>query len=317
MSKTLPIILDVDTGIDDGVSLMMAVLSKKLDTKLIVTCHGNTTLENITKNTLSILETLGVSNIPVAEGLACPLIEERPHEFAHGLDGLGGYTITNPTYKKSSLTALEATHQLLSSSAEPITYICVSPVTNLAKLIQTYPEDISKIKEAIIMVGSNQPLKVGEIPYKEFNASVDPEALEIVMSSSIPKVIISMEMGHTAYLNWQDVFKTKVTNEFGSILERIYRKYNDYHVQNGIATHDSCAIAYAIDPTMFSVSSANLKVQYFKELESGVGIVDYNKQPNCLITTKINVKKYKKLYFKYLKLCKVNKNIKYDFVYQD
>lgn len=308
MSKKIPVILDVDTGIDDAVSIILALKNKKLDVKLIVTCHGNAPLDAITDNTLDVLSIIGHKNIPVAVGLADALVRNREHEFAHGTDGLGGFEVESGIQPINS-TALEAAHKLLQESSEPITYICVAPVTNLANLIKTYPQDISKIKEAVIMSGSNTVLNKGELPYKEFNASVDPEACEIVLSSNLKKVIVTMEMGHTAYLNWQDVYKTKHTNEFGAILEKIYRKYNDYHVQNGIATHDGTTVAYVIDPEMFECVPAHMEVVYFKELDSGVALVDYKKTPNVIVTKSININKFKKLYFNCLKKCKVDANI--------
>lgn len=305
--KKIPVVLDVDTGIDDAVSIMLALKSRKLDVKLITTCHGNAPLDAITDNTLDVLATIG-ENVPVAQGTRYALEKNREHEFAHGVDGLGGYEIESGL-EPLSVPAVEAVHNLLANCSEPITYICVAPVTNLAKLIITYPEDIKKIKEAVIMLGSNQPLKEGEVPYKEFNASVDPEACEVVINSPLKKVIISMEMGHTAYLDWQDVYKTKHTNDFGEVLEKIYRQYNDYHVRNGIATHDGTAVAYVINPDMFELVPAHISVQYFKELKSGVAVVDYHKTPNVIITKSIDIKKFKKMYFDSLKKCKINQII--------
>lgn len=306
MAKKIPVILDVDTGIDDAVSVLIALKSKKLAVKLIVTCHGNTTLENITDNTLDVLAVLGHGDIPVAQGMANALVRDRSHEFAHGIDGLGGYEIDSGLSVVSD-SALEATHKLLQNVTEPVTYICVAPVTNLANLLKHYPEDVKKIKEAVIMSGSNEPVKEGKLPYREFNASVDPEATELVLKSPVKKVFISMEMGHTAYLDWHDVYKTKNLNEFGSILEKIYRSYKDYHVQNGIATHDGCAVAYVIDPDMFEVVPAHVFVKYYKEFDSGIAVVDYKKTPNVIMTTKVNVSRFKKLYFQSLRKCKVYK----------
>lgn len=133
----------------------------------------------------------------------------------------------------------------------------------------------------------------------------DPEALEVVLASGINTTIVSMEMGHTAYLDWQDVYKTKCTNAFGEILENIYRSYKDYHVKNGIATHDGCAVAYAIDKSIFQTTKAHMQVKFFKDLNSGVGVVDYKQQPNVKITTSVNIKKFKNLYFYSLKKCKI------------
>jgi len=305
MNKKIPVILDVDTGIDDGVAIIMAAKCPKLDIKLVVTCHGNTTIKNITKNTLFILEKLKRFDIPVAEGMASPLLIKRPHVSAHGADGMGGYEYENPGFDILKESALEATHRILSSSDEKFTYICLAPSTNVAKLIKKYPQDVDKIKELVIMVGSNEPVKEGEVPYKEFNASVDPEALDLVLSSNLKKTIVSMEMGHTAYLNWKDVYKTEKTNAFGEMLENIFRGYKDYHVRNGIATHDGCAAAYVIDPSIFETKPAHMQVKYFEKLGSGVGVIDYEEKPNVTVTTKVDVKKFKKLYFKTLKKCKI------------
>ena len=304
MKNKIPVILDVDTGIDDAVSIMLALKSKNLDVKLIVTCHGNTTIEEITDNTLDILATLGYKDIPVAKGLSGALVKDRSHRFAHGIDGLGGYEIES-NLSEIKENALEATHKLLNECDQKVTYICVAPISNLANLLKTYPEDANKISKAVIMSASNEPVKEGELPYREFNASVDPEGLEIVLQSKIQKVFVTMEMGHTAYLDWQDVYKTKHTNEFGAILEKIYRSYKDYHVKNGIATHDGCAVAYAIDPTMLTCKQANVSVKYYKEYGTGVAVVDYLKSPNAIVTTSINIPKFKKLYFKSLKKCKI------------
>ena len=128
MGKKIPVILDVDTGIDDAVSMVMALKNKKLDVKLIVTCHGNAPLEAITDNTLDILATINSTDIPVAVGLADALVRNREHEFAHGVDGLGDYEV-NSGISAINKPALQATHELLQQSTQPVMYICVAPVT--------------------------------------------------------------------------------------------------------------------------------------------------------------------------------------------
>ena len=306
MRKPIPIILDVDTGIDDAVSIMIACKDKRVQPIMLVTCHGNTTVENITQNTLDVLSMLGEDHIPVVQGMKRALVKDRSHVFAHGTDGMGGYKLESSQVTKLETEALESIHAVLNSWGEPVTYVCIAPVTNLAKLLITYPEDAKKIKQAVIMAGSNEAVKKGSLPYREFNASVDPEALEVVLNSPVEKVFVTMEMGHTAYLDWQDVYKTEHTNAVGETFEKIYRGYHDYHVKNGIATHDGCAVAYVINPKLFEVLPAHMQVNYYKEYGTGVGVVDYSRKPNCIVTTKIDVKKFKKLYFKCLKACRNN-----------
>jgi len=300
MNKKIPVILDVDTGIDDAVSIMIALKSKKLDVRLINTCAGNTTLNNVVDNTLDVLCALRESKVPVAKGADKSLSGENPHISAHGADGLGGWDIKSGL-KPLNINSVEATHEVLKNAKEPITYICLAPLTNIANFIKAYPEDLKNIKEFVLMIASNEQLKSGEMPYREFNVAADWVACDIVLKSNVKKVVVSMEMGHTAYLDWQDVFKTKQTNNFGQTLEKMYRKYNDFHVKNGIATHDGCAVAYAINPKLFECKPARLQVKQFSEDGLGRVVVDYSGEANAMITTKINVKKFKRLYFDCLK----------------
>ena len=111
-------------------------------------------------------------------------------------------------------------------------------------------------------------------------------------------------MGHTAYLDWQEVFKTKLTNSVGSAFEYIFRSYKDRHVKNGIATHDGCTIAYVTNPELFEVKPVFAEVKYFDTIGTGVMTMDFNKTANAVTCTNMNISKFKKLYFKHLDNCK-------------
>jgi inosine-uridine nucleoside N-ribohydrolase len=50
------IILDVDTGTDDAVAIMLAALHRDLDLVAVTTVNGNVPLEQTTDNTLRVLE---------------------------------------------------------------------------------------------------------------------------------------------------------------------------------------------------------------------------------------------------------------------
>ena len=80
-----PIILDVDTGIDDAVAIAMATYSNKLDVKLITTICGNLSVNEVTKNTLNFLQAINKKKIPVAVGENKPLEREKDNSIqAHG-----------------------------------------------------------------------------------------------------------------------------------------------------------------------------------------------------------------------------------------
>ena len=70
MKNKFPVILDVDTGIDDAAAIIMACYQKMLDIKLITCCFGNTSQSHVVKNTLTVLENINKENIPVCTCLS-------------------------------------------------------------------------------------------------------------------------------------------------------------------------------------------------------------------------------------------------------
>ena len=242
--KKIPAIINCDPGIDDAVAIMMAIKSEKIDVKLITTDLGNIDCDKSAQNALNVLELIGAPNIPVAIGEGKCFEKERPRVSVHGKTGLGSYVFPKNSRKAEKEDAVELMYKTIMESDEKMTIICLSPPTNIAKLLTKYADVKDKIERMVFMVGSIEQLKRGQLPYREFNVSGDPEAAEVILKSKIKLDIVPMEMGHTAYLTCQDVFKTKNMNHVGEVLEEIFHEYRDFHVKNGIATHDGCAIAY-------------------------------------------------------------------------
>lgn len=341
--KSLPLIIDADPGIDDAVALMIALKSPALDIKLITCTAGNTTIENVTNNTLSVLDFLHAGDIPVAAGAKKP-IKRKSFNFlgVHGADGMGGFKFPETTRKISELSAVEHMHKVLNESKTKVTILTIGPLTNIAMLLTAYPEDEEKIEKLVFMGGSF--LETGKsTPYPEFNIASDPEATELVFASNIKKIMIPMEMGHTAFLNGKDVkrtgqnnkigefftymfrsyrtigevFKTFISNidknrednVVGDAFEFIFKSYHDRHVKDGIPMHDGVAVAYLIDPKMFKLLPAKAEVKYFEEVKSGVSICDFKAEPNMMVATEINVRKFKRLYFRALEMSNLERRV--------
>lgn len=302
--KKIPVIFNCDTGIDDAVALLIAEKSGKLDIKLIVTDVGNVAPIQAAKNNLNILDLIGAPDIPVCAGTGKCFKKERPRVAVHGNGGLGEYVFEPNSRRVDETDAVQKMYEVLMASDEKITIICVSPPANIARLLHKHKDVKEKIERIVFMAGTIEEVKDDEMPYPEFNVACDPEAAEEVFKSGVPIEIVPMEMGHTAYLDWQDVFKTKLENFTGSVLEVVFRSYKDRHVKDGIATHDGCAIAYVTNPELFETKPVYAKVKYFDSIKSGVLTMDFNKEPNVLTCVKIDVSKFKKLFFKCLKKCK-------------
>lgn len=302
--KKIPVIINCDTGIDDAVAIMIAVKSEKLDIKLITTDVGNVNTTQSGINTLNILEMIDAPEIPVVAGEGNCLKRERARFTAHGNNGLGGFELDNNKRKLTEANAVEEMYKTIMSSQDKITIICISPTTNIAKLIEEHSDCLDRIERIVVMAGSIEETSENEMPYPEFNVSGDPEAAEVMFNSGVEIMVVPMELGHTAYLDWEEVYKTKNLNNTGESLEFMYRSYKDRHVKNGIATHDGCTIAYLTNPELFKVKDVFAEIIYYDSIDTGVLVMDFNKQPNIKTCTEINIPKFKSLYFKCLKKCK-------------
>ena len=75
MGMPAKLILDVDTGTDDAVALMLAALHPDLELAAATTVNGNIPVAYCTDNTLRVFDLLGV-DIPVYEGAASPLVRD-------------------------------------------------------------------------------------------------------------------------------------------------------------------------------------------------------------------------------------------------
>lgn len=69
------IVIDTDPGVDDALTLLLALASPEIQLEVLTTTQENVTLEKSTRNVLSVLELCGASHIPVAAGSMYPLVQ--------------------------------------------------------------------------------------------------------------------------------------------------------------------------------------------------------------------------------------------------
>lgn len=291
------VILDVDTGIDDAVAIALATYSSNLKVKLITTICGNMSVNETTKNTLNLLQAINKTNIPVAMGENAPLEREKDNSIqAHGKKGLGHYKFPKCELKTIKKNAVEAMYDTIMNSKENIIIIALGPLTNVAKLLLEHPETMDKIEYILISGGLLHDSKKN--PYLGFNIMQDPESARYVMKSGEKIIICPSNHGHTAFLTLEEVEEMKKANKTGEMFEYIFRSYKDRHVKVGIATHDPCAVAYVAHPEFFKKEMQYVHVRFIEKLNTGVLDFNTTHEPNVKVATEINVKKFKKYFFK-------------------
>lgn len=285
-----PIILDLDTGIDDAVALAIACYLDNIDVKLITTVFGNVELDKVIKNTLTILEDIKKS-VPVAVGEKKPIRKTNFSVSAHGKNGLGNYEHENYT-RPIKTKYLKAMHDIVCSNE--MTYIIsCGPLTNIAKFIMKYPE-LNERVHLIIVTGLLDIDK--KHPYLNFNIAKDVDACKIAIESYKNLTIVPSDMGHLAYIPSSEFEKTAKCGRVGQIFANLYPHHMDRSVKNGAAMHDMCGVIALSNPDFFEFKPCKVTLKFVGD----AGYLDFNyksKKPNTKIATSVNVKKVHKLYY--------------------
>lgn len=194
------VIVDVDVGCDDAWALF--VLLKAMDCGLChilaITCvNGNTTVDNVARNVLRVLQTVGKEKlIPVFKGAAKELISTKMLGQFHGDDGLSDLQWdTEPDVlgliKREH--AVNKIYQLVRERPGEISLICLAPLTNIAIGLRMYEDLAGMIKDVFIMGGNSSGIG-NTTKAAEFNFYLDSEAAEIVLSTlPCPVTIMTWE----------------------------------------------------------------------------------------------------------------------------
>lgn len=179
----LPVLLDVDTGVDDALALLYAVASPGLDLRAVTCVGGNTGLDAVVANTRAVLAAAGASHVPVNVGHAHPEAGPVPGaDDYHGLDGMLGCrpaTTGPPPHPQHAVDALRE-HALV--SREPLTLVPLGPQTNIADLVRRHPEAWVGLGTVHFMGGSGVGGNVTAAA--EFNVYSDPEAAATVLAGA-------------------------------------------------------------------------------------------------------------------------------------
>lgn len=262
----IPVIMDVDTGVDDAVAIALATRLPELDLVGVTTVAGNVDVEKTTENSLRVLAALGCSAVPVYRGMNRPLTRAY-HDAAefHGASGLGDAEFPPSPVSVQSETAPEFIVRSVRERPGEIALIPVGPLTNIAVALALEPELPRLVKRVVIMGGAF--LCPGNAsPYAEYNIWADPEAAAIVANSALPITFIGLDVTHNAPL--PKALWTTLAAHDGIEAKMVYalcqrtfvgRTRDEFHL------HDPLAVAVTAFPDLVTTESWGVTI------ETGIG----------------------------------------------
>ena len=319
-----PIIMDVDTGIDDSLALLYLLASPEAEILAITCTSGNVPAKQVATNNLAWLELCGAPDIEVALGSEVPIVAPlMTTEETHGPQGIGYAELPAPTRIISNRHATEVWVELARSRPGEIIGLVTGPLTNLALALRIEPELPRMLKRLVVMGGAfDHPGNT--LPTTEWNIAVDPESAKIVFDafSGLPSdrrpVIcaldvteqIEMRPHHIAriaelagstpaeIIAEEDVDGTLSTasNQVVRYLSDAVRFYLEFHVshdQGFLAhMHDPFAAAIALHPEFGTTRPATVDVELAGTLTRGQTVADWHglwgREPNADIVVAVD-----------------------------
>lgn len=290
------IVLDVDTGTDDAVAIMLAALHPDVELVAVTTVNGNVEVERCTDNTLRTLEWIGRPDIPVYEGLAHPIVrKDFPVPRATMREAnvhMSVLPLPEAKGDKQSLPAPAFLAQVFAENRGELTLVAVGPQSNLAAAIGLDPSFVGNVAELMIMGGAIDKSNV--TPSAEFNVWADPEAAALVLGAGFRKVtIVPLDATHEALISLDQcrrlrALATPAGDAAAKFIEfRIagYQANQPTGVADTAPVHDAVCIAALVDQAIIETRYVNVVVETSGEYTMGRTVVDHEtrtkRAPNC------------------------------------
>ncbi|MGI5887923.1 MAG: nucleoside hydrolase [Oscillospiraceae bacterium] len=302
MAEKRKIIMDVDTGSDDAVALMMAMLSDDIDLLGVTSVNGNLEVKLTTENSLRMVEFCGMQDkIKVYRGAEYPLASTLLPTTAQSLtpipmrenslrkDYHHAAHIPTPsftTHEADECAAVYLINTLLASKDKEITIVAVGPMTNIALAIRADPRIVPKIRQIIMMAGG---MEANHTPCAEFNSWVDPEAMEIVLQSGCDITMTTLDSTHAAYMTEDDAERIrKIGTRESDFCADLILKYGSTgdlsHVVGDsvhrIPIHDALAVCAVVHPEVLKTEDWSCHVDISRGFAYGQTIVDRRNRPD-------------------------------------
>lgn len=294
--SAIPVIIDTDPGlgrpgsdIDDGLAIALALRSPELDVLGLTIVNGNVDAISGTDVARRLSERLGYPDLPVVLGATEPL--ERDMEPVRALfDAVLGddnHVSDAAEVRLGPTTEESAADYLVRQAAErpgEIVVIAIGPMTNLALAIQRDPAFATNVAELVLMAGSATTYAQNITVVGDFNAYVDPEALDIVLRSGANITMVGLDQTSRVMLTRADAERMRASSdEFSQWAAECTDAWIDFlgrafpsrpEHRDACFLHDPLVVAAVIDRNLCTWQDANVQAETVSELARGLVVAN-------------------------------------------
>lgn len=302
---TAKIIIDCDPGVDDAVAILLAAGVPELDVVALTTVAGNQTLAKVTENARRIAAAASL-DVPIAAGCDRPLVRDQVLAGEiHGDTGLGDVTWPDPVRELDSRHAVDVIMDEVMTHPGEITLVPIGPLTNIAMALRQEPRIVDAVAGVVLMGGSYT--RGNTTPAAEFNIFVDPEAAAAVFSAGWTVTMIGLDLTRQVTVTPELISRVRDLDSpaarlvldtmafYNSAIGHLARDA-DTADTGGVpvkagSLHDPAAVAYVMDPSLFTTVDAVVQVETSGALTYGMTVTDFDlrgRAPNTRVATRID-----------------------------
>jgi inosine-uridine nucleoside N-ribohydrolase len=252
------VIMDVDTGCDDAVAMLLAGHHPNMELIAVTPVHGNAALSQTLDNTLRLLCAGKLEHVPVYAGASHPLI--GPILAGDG-DQVIKLPFAEPTIKPQPEHAVNFPDRLLHERGG-----------------QGYNLHAHRAAHQPGAGAAHRTAFEGSHPsnrhdggayatsFAEFNIKADPEAAFIVYSAGIPIKMIGLEVTDVAQVMQKDVDAIRKINTpwaiaAADVMDIVVDIHTRHFGQEGAIIFDACAVAAVIEPSVVKTEPMHVDIE--------------------------------------------------------
>lgn len=278
------VLIDTDPGMDDALAIALAFKADELNVRAITAVTGNLPSDRTVGNVLKLLDLLGQTDIPVAQGGLLPRGGNYPSDpFSHGSDGLAESHFPESERPIDPRPAAQLIVDTVNAHAGDISICCLGPLTNIAAALELDPTLPTKVDRLIAIGGSfgitpyAWTQATGDNPVSEWNIFVDPESAHLVFHAGFPLVAVGLDVATHPSINFRP--QDRQTLRASARPEaRLATRVVDFVESRGYQSYcsliDSSAVAALIDPSLITVEAVRCDIEVAGELTRGMTVVD-------------------------------------------
>jgi purine nucleosidase len=269
-----PLILDVDTGVDDALAIMLALASPEVTLIAATTVMGNVDVEQTTENTLAVLELCGYADVEVARGAARPMVRDYlAFPVVHGERGLGRAELPSASRAPSDRDAARLIVDTARERPGEVLLVATGPLTNVALALAEAP-DLPSLLGGFAIMGGAFDHQGNVTPSAEANIWVDPEAAQAVFrgfagaSEEQLPIGVGLDVTERVKLGRDGVdamCAPAPDSPLASFLQGSVPFYIEFYERfgssDGASMHDPLALAIAIDPSLATLQTTRVEVE--------------------------------------------------------